>query len=119
MAGSLGSLVVSLGLNAAEFTTGLTKSEYEAKKFAQKVDRAIADGVKAAGAAFVTLGVAAAGAFAAISKMASDVGAFKDLEETTGANAEALASFAVAAGTAGVSMETVAGGMNKLTKGLV
>lgn len=119
MAGSLGSLVVTLGLDAAEFTTGLTKSEYEAKKFAQKVDRAIADGVKAAGAAFVTLGVAAAGAFAAISKMASDVGAFKDLEETTGANAEALASFAVAAGTAGVSMETVAGGMNKLTKGLV
>lgn len=119
MAGSLGSLVVTLGLDAAEFTTGLTKSEYEAKKFAQKVDRAIADGVKAAGAAFVTLGVAAAGAFAAISKMASDVGAFKDLEETTGANAEALASFAVAAGTAGVSMETIAGGMNKLTKGLV
>ncbi len=119
MAGSLGSLIVTLGLDAAEFTTGLTKSEYEAKKFAQKVDRAIADGVKAAGAAFVTLGVAAAGAFAAISKMASDVGAFKDLEETTGANAEALASFAVAAGTAGVSMETVAGGMNKLTKGLV
>lgn len=119
MAGSLGSLVVSLGLDAAEFTTGLTKSEYEAKKFAQKVDRAIADGVKAAGAAFVTLGVAAAGAFAAISKMAADVGAFKDLEETTGANAEAIASFAVAAGTAGVSMETIAGGMNKLTKGLV
>lgn len=119
MAGSLGSLVVTLGLNAAEFTTGLTKSEYEAKKFAQKVDRAIADGAKAAGAAFVTLGASAVAAFAAISKLASDVGAFKDLEETTGANAEALASFAVAAGTAGVSMETIAGGMNKLTKGLV
>lgn len=119
MAGSLGSLVVSLGLNAAEFTTGLTKTEYEAKKFAKKVDKAIAEGAKAAGAAFVTLGASAVAAFAAISKLAADVGAFKDLEESTGANAEALASFAVAAGTAGVSMETIAGGMNKLTKGLV
>lgn len=116
---SLGRLVVSLGLNAAEFTTGLTKSEYEARKFAQKVDRVVADGAKAAAGAFVSLGVAAAGAFVAISKLASDVGAFKDLEETTGANAEALASFAVAAGTAGVEMATIAGGMNKLTKGLV
>lgn len=119
MAGTLGGLVVTLGLNAAEFTAGLTKSEYEARKFAQKFDRAIADGAKAAGAAFVALGAAAVGAFAAISKLASDVGAFKDLEETTGANAEALASFAVAAGTAGVEMATVAGAMNKLTKGLV
>lgn len=119
MAGSLGSLVVSLGLNAAEFTTGLTKSEYEAKKFAQRMDRAITTGAKAAGAAMLGLGAAAVTAFAAISELASQAGNFKDLEEKTGANAEALASFAVAAGTAGVGIDTIAGAMNKLTKGLV
>lgn len=119
MAGSLGSLVVSLGLNAAEFFAGLTKTEYEAKKFAQNVDKAIASGAKAAGAAIASMGASAGAAFLAVNKLASDAGAFKDLEETTGANAEALASFALAAGTAGASMETVAGGMNKLTKGLV
>ena len=58
MAGSLGSLVVSLGLNAAEFTTGLTKSEYEAKKFAARLDKAITTGAKAAGAAMLGMGAA-------------------------------------------------------------
>lgn len=119
MAGSLGSLVVSLALDAAEFTTGLTKSEYEAKKFAQKMDRAIADGAKAAAGAMVALGAAAVGAFAAIDQLAKQAGNFQDLAEMTGTNAEQLASFAVSAEVAGVNMETLAGGMNKLTKGLV
>ena len=119
MATSLGSLVVSLGLNAVEFTTGLTKSERDAARFAKKLDEAIATGAKAAAGAIVAMGAAAAGAFAAVNELANQAGNFKDLEEITGANAEALASFAVAAGTAGVSMETVAGAVNKLTKGLV
>ena len=119
MAGSLGSLVVSLGLNAVEFTPGLTKSEYEAKKFAQRMDRAIATGAKAAGAAILGLGAAAATAFGVISKLASDAGNFKDLEEQTGASAEAIAAFAVAAGTAGVEISTIAAAMNKLSKSLV
>lgn len=116
---SLGSLVVSLGLNAVEFTTGLTKSEYEAKRFAKQFDQAVAKGVRAATDAMVAFGAAAAAAYVAIDQLAKQAGNFKDLEEKTGASAEALASFAISAEVAGVSVDDIAGGMNKLTKGLV
>jgi hypothetical protein len=43
---------------------------------------------------------------------------FKDLEETTGASAENIASLSVAAATAGVPIEEVAGALQKLTKNL-
>ncbi len=119
MATSLGSLVVSLGLNAAEFTTGLTKSERDAEKFAKKLDQAIAAGATAAAGAIAAMGAAAIGAFAAINNLAGQAGDFKDFEEITGANAEALASFAVAGKTAGADTATLAGALNKLTKGLV
>ena len=41
MANSVGALVVSLGLDAAEYTRGLTKAEYQAKQFAQNTRSAI------------------------------------------------------------------------------
>lgn len=116
---SLGSLVVTLGLNAAEFTSGLTKSEYEAKKFAEKIDKGIAAGAKAAAVALTAMGAAGAAAFAAINSAANRVGEFKDLEEITGASAESLASFAIAAGVAGTDMKTLADASVKLTKSLV
>lgn len=119
MAGTLGGLVVTLGLDAAEFTAGITKTEYEAKKMAQKLDRAIADGARAAATAVAGIGLAAAGAFVAIQKLADEAGNFQDIAEKTGANAEALASFKVSADVAGASIDTVASAMNKLTKGLV
>lgn len=37
MANTLGSLVVSLGLDAAQFTSGMTKAEYQAQKTAREV----------------------------------------------------------------------------------
>src|SRR5690349_18489310 len=45
----LGSLVVSLGLDAAQYFQGLSKSEYQAKKFADTFNRttaSIASGLK-------------------------------------------------------------------------
>jgi len=117
-ANSLGGLIVTLGLNAAEFTSGLTKSEREAQKFAARLDRAIATGAKAASAAIIGIGAAAAVAFAAVNELSRQAGDFKDLEEKTGANAEALASFAVSAGTAGLAMAEVAALSVKLTKNL-
>ena len=115
---SLGSLIVTLGLDAAQYVTGLTKAEYEAKKFAERIDRGIAAGAKAAGVAFAALGTAGAAAFAAINSAAQRVGDFKDLEEITGASAESLASFAVAAGVAGTEMGALADASVKLTKNL-
>lgn len=119
MASSLGGLVVTLGLDAAEFTTGLTKTEYEAKRMAARFDRAISQGAQKAATAIAAMGVAAVGAFVAIQKLADEAGNFQDIAEKTGANAEALASFKVSADVAGTSVETIASAMNKLTKGLV
>jgi hypothetical protein len=119
MANNLGSLVVSLGLDAAEFTSGLSKSEYQAKKFAQQMDRAVASGVIKAEIALRAAGAAAEYAFAAFRTLTTGAGDFADLSDKTGASAESLASLAVSAATAGVSMEDVAGSVNKLTKNLV
>jgi hypothetical protein len=108
---SLGSLVVSLGLDSAEFISGLTKAQYQSKKFADQAVKL--------GALFGTTLVAGAGAAAvAIDQLAKSAANFKDLEETTGASAEGLASIAVSAGIAGVSMEDVAGASIKLAKNL-
>jgi hypothetical protein len=41
MANTVGGLVVKLGLDAAEYTRGLTKAEYQAQQFAQKTRAAI------------------------------------------------------------------------------
>lgn len=115
---SLGSLVVRLGLDAAEFTSGLTKSERAAQQFAQRIDRGIATAAKAATIALASLTTAAVAGFAAINELAQQAAHFKDLEEITGANAEALASFSVSAQVAGVSADSVADAMVKLTKNM-
>lgn len=56
MANKLGSLVVSLGLDAAEFVRGMTKSEYEAKKSTERLKATFA----AFGAGLAGLGIGAA-----------------------------------------------------------
>ncbi len=104
MAGSLGSLVVSLGLNAAEFTSGLTKSEYQARKFAQRLDTEIAKGIVKAQAAIEAFGAAVRTAF---DKAIVDVGNFKQIAEQIGDTAEAVASLDKAAATSGVSLQEI------------
>lgn len=118
MAESLGSLVVRLGLDAAEFTTGLTKAEADAKKLAAKIDRGIATAANAAAIGIAAIGTAAVAAFAAIDQLVKQAGNFQDLAEATGADAEALASFAVSAKVAGLEMQSIADASVKLTKNL-
>lgn len=118
MAQSIGSLVVRLGLDAAEFTTGLQTSEKEARKFARQLDQGIAFAASAATVAIGAITVAAGAAFVAFNNLTKEAAAFKDIEEITGANAEAMASFALSAGTAGTSMQTIATASVKLTKSL-
>ncbi len=118
MATSLGSLVVSLGLNAAEYTAGLSKAEFQAQKFAKSLDKAIATAARTAATAVTEIGLAALGAFAAIDQLAKEAGKFKDLEEITGASAESLASFSTAARIASTDMTTIASASVKLTKNL-
>ena len=119
MASSLGSLVVSLGLDAAQFTSGLTKAEYQARKFGETLGSNIRTATLATTAALGGLAGAALAANAAFNKLLDGAAQFQDLAEMTGTSAQDLASFAVAAGTAGVSVDSVAQATIKLTKNLV
>jgi lambda family phage tail tape measure protein len=67
------------------------------------------------GAAVATGLVAAAAAFDGLIKKAGD---FQDMGEKVGDTGENIASLAVAAGTAGASMDTVVSASQRLTKGL-
>jgi hypothetical protein len=118
MASSLGTLVVKLGLDAAEFVAGLTKAESDSQKFGARLQKGIAAGAEKAAVAVAAIGAAALGAYAAIDQLVKKAGNFKDLEEVTGASAEALASFAVSAAVAGADMGTIAAASVKLTKSL-
>lgn len=118
MANSLGQLVVRLGLDANEFVSGLTKSEYQAKRFADSFSNGVAVGIVKAQIAIELFTKAVTVAAHAIPDLINQAAHFQDLEEKTGASAEALASFAVAAKIGGTSMDEVAGASVKLTKAL-
>ncbi|RZI75192.1 MAG: hypothetical protein EOP13_06360 [Pseudomonas sp.] len=116
---ALGSLVVNLGLDAAQFTSGLSRAEYEARKFGQTIGDGIGAAAKLAASSLVAIGASATGALAGFNALLDGASQFADLADKTGASAEALASFAVAAGTSGTSMDAIAGAANKLTQNLV
>lgn len=118
MANSLGSLRVSLGLDTAEFTAGLTKSEYQARKFGETLGGGIRSAGMLAAGALAAVGVSAVGAVAGFNALINGAADFQDIAEKTGASAEALASFGTAAGTAGTTVATIGDAMNKLTKNL-
>ena len=105
------SIIVDLLMRTGSFETDTKRAE---KALARMEKQAIAAG-QVVGGALVAGAAAAAYAFDTLVKSAAD---FKDLEEMTGAAAEDLASLAVAAGTAGVEMDTLAANSIRLTKGL-
>lgn len=107
-----GSIVIDLLMRTGAFETDSKRAEKrlnEMQKSAQLAGAAI-------GATLVA-GVTAA--VAAFESLTDSAGAFQDLADESGASAEGLASIAVAAATAGVSMESVNGSIIKLNKNLV
>lgn len=115
---SLGTLTLDVVARIGGYTAGLDKAEKEAKKRAAAIENAFDQAGKGIGVALGAIGLAATAAFAGFQAATQMVGDFQDLAEKTGASAEGLASFAVAAGTAGTSMEEIAGASVKLTKNL-
>jgi hypothetical protein len=106
-----GRLDVLLGLDAAEFTSGLSKADYEAQAFA----RSMADlGGK--------IGTALAGAFTAavagatyLTKSAIDAADhLNDLSKATGVSVENLGGIGFAASQAGADLDGVAASFGKL-----
>lgn len=114
MANNLGSLVVSLGLDAGEFTRGLSKSEYQAQQWARNFSTAIDAARTYALGSFAAIGAAVA----VLDKQAQDVAAFQDLADKMGDTAEQAASLKGAADLSGVALDTVAGASVKLTAAL-
>lgn len=113
MANTLGSLVVKLGLDAAEFTTGLTKSEYQAQKFAQQIDAKF----KAVARTLASIGIGAAvGAF--VRDTISAASALDDLSDATGSSVESLSKLANQAKISGRDFTELQGLMLKLAAGM-
>lgn len=119
MSANLGALTVSLGLDAADYTRGLTKAEKQAYDFGESIGKGIRTAAEAAASALVALGASAGAAVAGFNSLIDGASKFADLADKTGASAEGLASFAVAAGTSGVQMDKIASATNMLTKNLV
>lgn len=115
---SLGTLTLDLVAKIGGYTAGLDKAEREAKKRAAAIQKVFDAAGTAIGASF---GAAIAGATAglvAFDQLIKSAGDFQDIAEKIGGSAEGIASFALAAGTAGTSIETIASASIRLTKGL-
>jgi len=110
---ALGNLTVSLALDHTNFSTGLSKSEHDAKKSADAIGRQFT--VLKASFASLT-GVLVGGSFTAWVKSSIDAADnMRDLAIATGTNVQSLASYELAAKQSGTTIEAVAAGMGKLT----
>ena len=113
MANSVGQLVAKLGLDAAEFTAGLSKSEYQARKFSNDVSSSF----KAIGATIAGLGLGAA-FLSATKDIISSASALNDLADTTGASVEDLSRLSNQAKIAGADFATLQNALIKLSAGM-
>jgi len=120
---SLGVLSLDLIAKIGGFEAGMDK----AARTADKRSKDIAKSIQSISVASLAVGTALGeyivrgidAIVSAFPRLIDAAAQFQDLAEMTGASAEDLVSFAVAAGTAGVSMESVAAASIKLTKSLV
>lgn len=115
MTAAAGSLVVSLGLDAAQYTSGLNKSEFQARQFAQRVGETIEAGVALAIGSLGAITAAGATAFAALDRQAESIASFQGLSDKIGDTAENIASLKLASDISGVSMDAIAATSVKLT----
>ncbi len=113
MANTVGSLRVLLGLDAAEFTRGLSKAEYQTQQFSRNVRSAIAD----VGAALATLDLGKQ--FIESTKaIISEASALNDLADATGSSVESLSRLNNQAKIAGADFSTLQNAVLKLSQGM-
>lgn len=118
MPGKLGSLTVSLALDYAAFTQGMTKAEVQATAFASRLKRDVNDAIRSTTVAFGAMGLAGGAAFAFINNQASTITSFKRLSQEIGDSAVAVAGLNTVSATSGVALDSVAAASVKLTKNL-
>ena len=115
MTAALGSLVVSLGLDAAQYTQGLNKAEYQAKQFAANLGKSVEAGVALAIGSLGAIAAAGSAAFAFLDRQAESIAAFQGLSDKIGDTAENIASLKLAADISGTSFDAIAATSVKLT----
>lgn len=115
---ALGQLVVRLGLDAAEFTQGMSKAEAEALRFGQKMGADIRTAALGAAAAITAVAAAGVAAFKVLNDQVESIASFQNLAEKIGDTAENLASLKKASDVSGVSMDSIAAASVKLTAAL-
>lgn len=115
---ALGQLTVRLGLDAAEFTQGMSKAELDAKRLGDSIHDSIYSAKVKVAAAFAAIATSAVVAFKVVNDQIENVAAFQNLSEKIGDTAEALASIKKASDVSGVSLDTIAAASIKLTSAL-
>lgn len=125
---ALGSLVVSLALNYAEYTKGLDKSSQEALKFAQRQQQALDKAGRATDDFFDKTAKKVVGAVAAYVSVTAAVNALKgsinelaeadDLAQITGSSVENLSKMQKVARQFGGDMSAINPLLVKLAKGM-
>lgn len=113
MGNSIGSLVVKLGLDAADYVAGLNKSEYQAKQFAANINQAIAKVAATIG------GLQLGREFLEATKdIISSAAALNDFADATGSTVENLSRLANQAKIAGTDFDTLQSLVLKLSAGM-
>lgn len=115
MAGALGGLFISLGLDSAEFTAGLSKAQHEGRRALQRIKQDAEDMGKA-----FALGAVAAGAAATLfaRNVINAAADLDDMAEKTGASVEELSKLTQQAHISGTAIETVEQTLIQLSKHL-
>lgn len=110
---SLGSIIVRLTMNTADFETDAGRAAKVAQKRAAEIDKAF----KKAGAAIgVALGAAVAGTAVAIKSTIDRMDDMSKSAQKVGMSTEEFSKLAYAGELADVAMETLQGALGKLTK---
>jgi len=113
VATSLGSLVVSLGLNAADYTAGLTKAELQAQRFSKSVQNSF----KAIGGILAGLSIGTE-LVQATEEIISSAAALNDLSDATGSSVESLSRLSNQAKIAGADFGQLQAILLKLSVGM-
>ena len=116
----IGSLVIKLAAETADFREDLGKSALLLERHAESMRGSLEKVAEVAKTTFaIAIGVESVGALKElVAHTLETVAALQDLAEQTGASATALSGFAPVATISGVAMEQIGVGLTKLSKGL-
>lgn len=117
-ANGVGQLTAYLGLDAADYTRGLTAAELKARKFGEAIGNSIKAGAAVAVTGFASATTAAVAFYSFVNSQADKIAGFQDLADKVGDTAEQVATLQTAANLSGTALDTVAAASVKLTSAL-